>query len=236
MTTTAQDEFDELVAKSATTGDSRHPQDRDDQHAGPNPDDDLTEEDHFRHSQIHAAMRMTTGPSELKLPPASFDSGRTTGVKGVIADARSYENARRSKWRSRMQNARQSIFRFDSALGAGSTMTTITGGRKSASDTESDAQSGSDVAPSEESFLQQWREARRKELETGASRAVRNRRTSPSVRVYGRLEAVDALGYLDAIEKVNRDTVVVVFVYDDGVRLNPSLACHPPPFSPAFPD
>jgi len=36
----------------------------------------------------------------LRLPPKDFDHGRTTGVKGVIADARSYEEARRSgSWR-----------------------------------------------------------------------------------------------------------------------------------------
>ena len=66
----------------------------------------------------------------------------------------------------------------------------------------------------EESFLQQWRESRRRELENEMNRAVRTRRTSPSVRVYGRLDEVDALGYLDAIEKVSRETKVVVFVYD----------------------
>jgi len=50
-----------------------------------------------------------------------------------------------------------------------------------------------------------------------SGREVRNRRTSPSVRLYGRLDEVDALGYLDAIEKVRRETKVVVFVYDNEV-------------------
>ena len=35
--------------------------------------------------------------------------------------------------------------------------------------------------------------------------------------MFGRLDTVDALGYLDAIEKVGRETVVVVFVYDHEV-------------------
>jgi len=37
------------------------------------------------------------------------------------------------------------------------------------------------------------------------------------VRLFGRLDTVDAMGYLDAIEKVGRETVVVVFVYDHEV-------------------
>ncbi|UKZ79020.1 hypothetical protein TrVFT333_006771 [Trichoderma virens FT-333] len=66
----------------------------------------------------------------------------------------------------------------------------------------------------EELFLSQWREARRQELEKEAGQSIRTRRTSPSMRIYGRMDEVDALGYLDAIEKVNRETTVVVFVYD----------------------
>ncbi|KFY00226.1 hypothetical protein V490_01427, partial [Pseudogymnoascus sp. VKM F-3557] len=70
-----------------------------------------------------------------------------------------------------------------------------------------------DALEDDEEFLEKWREERRKELERDGS-DIRNRRTSPSVRRFGRFDEVDALGYLDAIEKVGRDTVVVVFVYD----------------------
>jgi hypothetical protein len=66
-------------------------------------------------------------------------------------------------------------------------------------------------------FLEQWREARRKEIMREGS-DIRNRRTSPSMRRFGRFDEVDALGYLDAIERVGRETVVVVFVYDVEVR------------------
>ncbi|KAH8655591.1 hypothetical protein BX600DRAFT_70393 [Xylariales sp. PMI_506] len=38
------------------------------------------------------------------------------------------------------------------------------------------------------------------------------RRTALSVQIFGRLDEVDALGYLDAIEKVRTDTVVIAFV------------------------
>lgn len=47
--------------------------------------------------------------------------------------------------------------------------------------------------------------------------AATTRRQSPSKRSYGRVEPVDANGYLDAIEKVSKDTVVVVVVYSDRV-------------------
>ncbi|KAL5347867.1 hypothetical protein ACLOAV_007278 [Pseudogymnoascus australis] len=86
----------------------------------------------------------------------------------------------------------------------------------------------------DEEFLEKWREERRKELERDGS-DIRNRRTSPSVRRYGRFDEVDALGYLDAIEKVGRETVVVVFVYDIECEVSlvieeaitPLVATHP---------
>ena len=46
---------------------------------------------------------------------------------------------------------------------------------------------------------------------------VTTKRRSPSKRKYGGLTAVDAVGYLDAIEKVHADTIVVVLIYDDQV-------------------
>lgn len=216
MSTAAQEEFNDLVAKN-THRETLHPEDRDD------PDfqsiQDLSEEDLFRNEQIDSAMRMPTvdrltgaGASEIKLPPVSFDSGRSTGVKGVIADARNYEAARKNKWRHRVRTARNSIFGIESTPAA----------KSDTESSEDDAKSDAD----EETFLAQWRESRRRELESEASRSVRNRRTSPSVRIYGRLDEVDALGYLDAIEKVGRETTVVVFVYDHEVCLDT-----PPPLA-----
>ncbi|KAI7787718.1 hypothetical protein SLS64_002873 [Diaporthe eres] len=203
--TAAQEEFDDFIAKNSTGPDDHiHPEDRAevarerDLHARDNSDD---EEENYRAAKVDAAMRMSTydtrSTADLMLPPASFDSGRATGVKGVIADARNYENARRSKWSEKMRNARRSVIEFASV--------------KSASDKSDSELSG---AEDEESFLKQWRESRRRELESEDRSSVRNRRTSPSARMYGRFEEVDAMGYLDAIEKVARETTVVVFVYD----------------------
>jgi hypothetical protein len=205
--TPAQEEFADFLAKNADTSARVHPEDRDSAAAHSSED----EEDQYRASQIDAAMRVPTfdrgSGVEIKLPPASFDAGRTTGVKGVIADARAYENARRSKWRDRVRAARRSMFGLDNMSAEQ---------RRSADGPESDLSAGEDH--DEESFLAQWRESRRRELEAETVKgAIRNRRTSPSVRIYGRFDEVDALGYLDAIEKVGRETVVVVFVYDNEV-------------------
>jgi hypothetical protein len=213
--TAAQEEFNDLISKN-THRETLHPEDRND--PDNRPDEDLDEEDQYLNAQIDAAMRMTTAPTQLQLPPATFDSNHSTGVKGVINDARNYESARKNKWMNRVRAARRSVFGLDGFQGQN--ITTITSGNRSRSDSETDDDANSN---DEESFLQEWRESRRRELESEANKTVRTRRTSPSVRVYGRLDEVDALGYLDAIEKVNRDTTVVVFVYDHACEVSATI-------------
>lgn len=204
--TAAQEEFDTIVSKaSASEKTPYHPSDAED-YRHDRDHDDKEEQDEYNNQQIDDAMRMpsfsSSGP--IKLPHRDFDNGRTTGVKGVIADARSYETARRNGGRknkntlspSRAQeNKRASTISFLKDDGEGS---------------ESE----------DEEFLERWREMRKRELEREGN-DIRTRRTSPSVRRYGRFDEVDALGYLDAIEKVTRETVVVVFVYDADVSSFP---------------
>ncbi|KAI0834988.1 thioredoxin-like protein [Hypoxylon sp. FL0890] len=215
--TPAQEEFQDFLDKNTDKGSQVHPEDRDDaRREAENSDED--EEDRYRNAQIEAAMRVPTMTGDVKLPPASLNSGHSTGVKGVIADAHAYEQARQSKWRNRVRAARQSVF------GKGEIPRT-TGSHSGESDEDED----------EDTFLQQWRETRRLELERDAKNNVRNRRTSPSLRMFGRFDSVDALGYLDAIEKVGRETVVVVFVYDHQCEvsrlieaaLRPLVTAHP---------
>ncbi len=217
--TPAQEEFAAFLdSNNKSDLDGIHPEDRD-ASARERDEPSEDEEDRYRATQINAAMRMPTvdAHSELRLPPAEFDRGRSTGVKGVIADARSYETARRTKWKERVRAARRSVFGVDSGRNGRSTSP------------ESDRSSPED--PDEEAFLQQWRESRRRELEEESRNPIRNRRTSPSARLYGRFDHVDALGYLDAIEKVGRETVVVVFVYDHEVGASPApLQCLGIPF------
>ncbi|KAI2638251.1 thioredoxin-like protein [Xylaria nigripes] len=196
--TPAQEEFQRILDNSVDKGSRVHPEDKDDRDG----DSEQDEEDRYREAQISEAMRAPAMRSgEMNLPPASFDSGRATGVKGVIADARAYEQARRGKRRNKVGAGGRS------APGVSHSGHTKGTGSPSPMDSEDDD-------ADEEEFLHQWREARRLELETEARKTVRSRRTSPSPPMFGRFDSVDALGYLDAIEKVNRDTTVVVFVYD----------------------
>lgn len=200
--TEAQIEFDALIS-NAQKGDriTEHPSNQDDYNHD-RVSDDKDEETEYLQQKIDENMRMPTLSRDvLHLPHRDFDNGRTTGVKGVIADARSYEEARRNgAWKQHGRSKsvvdnRTSFYKEDGE--------------------------GSDAEDDE--FIERWRQQRREELQS-VGNDIRNRRTSPSVRRYGRFDEVDALGYLDAIEKVTRDTVVVVFVYDPEVSsYSPSL-------------
>ncbi|KAK8035192.1 BDM1 [Apiospora rasikravindrae] len=211
--TPAQEEFQDLLNKNSGSDSPRiHPEDREEARREAD-DSEEDEEDRFRNEQIDAAMRMPN----MRTPVEG-----ATGVKGVIADARAYEEARQSKWRNRVRAARRSV------MGMGDLVRS--------KDNRSAENSEEDIDEDEEAFLQQWRESRRKELESEAQGKARaNRKTSPSLRMFGRLDTVDALGYLDAIEKVARDAIVVVFVYDHECQvsgliqqaLRPLVTAHP---------
>ncbi|KAL2262558.1 hypothetical protein VTK26DRAFT_934 [Humicola hyalothermophila] len=230
--TPAQEEFAAFLDKNNRSSlDDIHPEDRDAvAREREEADRSEDEEDRYRARQIEAAMRMPTmdGRTEVRLPPASFDRGRSTGVKGVIADARSYEAARRTKWKDRVSATRRSVFG-------------VNGGSKGTARLDRGSSSDSDFSglgeddPDEEAFLRQWREARRRELEEESRNPVRNRRTSPSARLYGRFDQVDALGYLDAIEKVGRETVVVVFVYDHECEVSAAIEAALAPLVSTYP-
>lgn len=60
--------------------------------------------------------------------------------------------------------------------------------------------------------MREWRQHRIQELTERNNASVR--RKSPSQRTWGTVEDVDAVGYLDAIEKVKGDVIVVVCIYD----------------------
>ncbi|GAW23925.1 hypothetical protein ANO14919_135020 [Xylariales sp. No.14919] len=221
--TPAQEEFQSFLDKNTEKGSRVHPEDRDDRNDSDQSEQD--DEDRYRDAQIDEAMRAPIIRSgEMKLPPASFDSGRATGVKGVIADARAYEQARQGKWRNKVSSVRRSVMGLSLA------------DRQNATNVSSPADSEDDQDSDEEAFLQQWRETRRIELENEAkNNSVRSRRTSPSPRMFGRFDTVDALGYLDAIEKVGRETVVVVFVYDHECQVSGMMESALRPLVSAYP-
>jgi hypothetical protein len=201
--TEAQEEFDALVAKASSSKPRHHRADSDD-YKHDKETSDRDEESEYIQRKVDENMRMPMldprgGP--MHLPHRDFDRGRTTGVKGVIADARSYEEARRNgSWRDKFSPSQ-------------------TRKEKRSSTATFLKDDGEGSASEDEEFIERWRQQRREELQQKGN-DIRNRRTSPSVRRYGRFDEVDALGYLDAIEKVTRETVVVVFVYDNEVCLS----------------
>ena len=200
----AQEEFDSIVAKASAGPElNHHPNDRED-YKNDREHSDRDEEEEYAQRRVDENMRMPTldriGGGILRLPHKDFDRGRTTGVKGVIADARSYEEARKS------ESLRGKLSRGSSGSRIDQRASTVTFLKDD----------GEGSASEDEEFLERWRQQRRMELQREGS-DIRNRRTSPSVRRYGRFDEVDAMGYLDAIEKVGRDTIVVVFVYDHEV-------------------
>lgn len=194
--TAAQEEFNQIFNQSLSL--DRHPEDE--REAREEEGDEQTEEEQYLAQRVDETMKMPVFDrmGRYSLPHQSFDSGRTTGVKGVIADARSFDQAKKQAgWKSSGSNT----------LSAERTIRE----KKKKSDDESSE---------DDEFLERWRQERRMQMQREGP-DIRNRRTSPSMRRYGRFDEVDALGYLDAIEKVGRETVVCVFVYDHEVCLSP---------------
>lgn len=218
--TAAQEEFDNIFTRSSSRPTHHHPEDRDDHDVE---DEELDEETAYKQGKIAETMRQPIyhdRSAPLRLPPPSFDSGCTTGVKGVIADARSFEAAKREgAWKAKVAAAAAAAAQ---SVEKKNKKPVAQRGRNREGESYLMDEDDSD----DEEFLEQWREARRKEM-LREGNDIRNRRTSPSIRRYGRFDEVDALGYLDAIEKVGRETVVVVFVYDAEV-------CAPVSFSFSF--
>jgi len=190
-TSAAQDEYNELFREKHI--DSRHPEDRlhDSDH-----DEPEQEERYYEHQDTDDELdipKEQTMRSDYYIP--SIRSEANTGPKGVIADAAAFEKARkqarRFTWKKTAQPQTYSVTTYHD--------------EKPSSDDESD-----------EGFMKQWREARLRELQNAGQR-IRSRTTSPTRRIYGNLPGVDGEGFLEAIEKVARDTIVVVFIYDDTV-------------------
>lgn len=209
--TPAQEEFQQILDKqSAGARRIAHPEDS--QH-NYDEDSEQDEEAEFQQKRVEremaydgSALAGSCGSSRLNLPPPDFDQGRTTGVKGVIADARSFESARSGHRSSK-----------STSQGGSAGQSRLNGTESEKKEMLRSHDDEEDQLEDDEEFLEQWREERKRELEAQVGREgndIRNRRTAPSSRRYGRFDEVDALGYLDAIEKVGKETVVCVLVYD----------------------
>lgn len=192
--TLAQDEFNELFRDKNKI--SRHHEDRDNSESESEPEREIFyEKDDQGDDEDDYEPETHDMPSKYYLPSVKHDAN--TGPKGVIADAQAFEQAKRTQRRPSVRKTEQPM---------GYSATVYSKDEKSPPE------------ESEESFMQRWRQNRLKELQKSGKR-LRQRTVSPSRRIYGSLVTVDGDGFLDAVEKVALDTVVVVFIYDDMVRL-----------------
>ncbi|CRL25815.1 Thioredoxin-like fold [Penicillium camemberti] len=200
----AQEEFNQLVNSNRSRFTS-HPE-----------DNDFDSDPHFSDDEPSSRLRSRqTLDSSDEENDADMVSSRTananyhipntvyeanTGPKGVIADAQAFERARKKSFRRTLL----SVAGLDSNSPSFSSKSTrddaplAPGDQSSASEDDDEAR-----------FLRKWRQSRMHELQ-----GRNNRRPSPRGRRFGSVETVDAVGYLDAIEKVTSDTVVVVCIYD----------------------
>lgn len=209
----AQEEFSQLVNNNRTHS-SSHPEDT---HDNPHLSDDDT--DHLAPRNLRQGRLAADSSDEdsepgrtsnmvssrggsYHIPNTVFDAN--TGPKGVIADAQAFERARKKSFRKTLLSAAG----FDpNGAGFGSGKSTRDEAPPAA---VNEASSGSE--DDEERFMRKWRASRMQELQHKGMR-----RPSPRGRHYGTVQTVDAAGYLDAIEKVTSDTVVVVCIYDPQV-------------------
>ena len=200
MSASAADEAAQLFSQSHRL--RSHPED--DRSRTPSEPDVDADADAGHEAESHDMPSLT---SNYHLPRnTAFDAN--TGPKGVIADARSYEQAKKQKW---LQQNQAPVSRESNG--------TPYYGQKEVSPVRRDGRSVSPQSQDGEEddldFMERWRKTRLSELRTSGD--VRNRRQSPSMRRYGTMQTVDAVGYLDAIEKVGRETTVIVCIYDDRV-------------------
>lgn len=214
MSTLAQEEADRFFAQQEHY--TSHPEDRLD-HDGTSSksSDSCTQkdlEDHYVSAEkdindedtLHKMTTATT-TATYRLPTTRFNAN--TGPKGVISDAQAFNQAKKSTFRSTLAafaNGAHSAFSHSSQPRKTSDVN-----KENSLTDNSDNELG---ASDDEDFMRQWRENRLRELANAGS-AVQ-RRQSPSKRIWGTFDDVDANGYLDAVEKVPPDAIVVVCIYD----------------------
>lgn len=200
-----------------------HPEDASDSETHSDLDEKKATEDLY-HSDpgddedtLHSMSATTT--ATYHLPRTYFDAN--TGPKGVIADAQSFDRAKKHSLRNTFSNIANSAFFQSSSKPQPPTLP------RTGSDTTEKSGSGLDEDEDDE-FMVRWRQSRLREISDAGSHK-QERRQSPSKRKWGFFKDVDANGYLDVVEKTASDTVVVVCIYDPEVRqffcTNPLSSC-----------
>jgi len=200
MSTPAQDEFNRLIHNQRAPS-TAHPED-----AGSSSDNDGTTLTPSHSDEPNTLSPQRTGrmPSITYTLPTTTNFQANTGPKGVIADARSFEIAKK-------RSLRQTLHAFANG-------STFGKNKESACDYSREKSPSPDSSADDDEFMREWRATRFDELARMKSEVTTKRR-SPSKRKYGGLVAVDAVGYLDAVEKVSAGTIVVVLIYDHEVRI-----------------
>ncbi|KAI4163460.1 MAG: hypothetical protein LQ342_002967 [Letrouitia transgressa] len=202
MSTAARDEL-ALLNRDQEKHFTRHPEDVSES-ASDNDSTTLRSSDDDRafNSRPSNNMRATTYHI-----PSNTNFIANTGPKGVIADARSYDTARKRSFRQTLRA--YSNGELSPPLFGKSKKKAINFNREKSASPDSSSSTDED-----EDFMRTWRANRLDEL-ASMSQDIRTRRSSPSMRKYGTLVTVDPIGYLDAVEKVHADTTVIVLIYDD---------------------
>ena len=198
----AQEEFNQLVNHQDKY--STHPEDHDSE---PHFSDDESSSPRLRQRRVVDSSDedeedTMVSRTNYHIPRNTYDAN--TGPKGVIADAQAFERARKKSFRRTLLSAAG----FDSSAPTFTAPKSTHDAPPRSADGASSSGSGSGE-DDEERFMRRWRASRMQELQ---GRAMR--RPSPRGRIWGRVDEVDAVGYLDAIEKVTPGSVVVVCIFD----------------------
>ncbi|KIW12004.1 hypothetical protein PV08_09278 [Exophiala spinifera] len=201
-----------------------HPEDSDDSdrssdHRPQSPDqayhsDPGTDDDNDDEAYTNMAT-MTATRSSYRIPTQKHFAN--TGPKGVIADAQSFARAKQTTFRQRIAsfagtltsnkpsgNLAEKPDKRKSIFGTSPKSNSSEDEQLTLSDDEADSD-----------FMKTWRANRLAELSSQSQSAYSSQKKQyPSQRAWGTFFEVDANGYLDAIEKVSDDTVVVVMIFD----------------------
>ena len=213
MATAAQEEFNALIANQDRHTQISHPEDASSStDTSESPSDTETKARFSDDEDETSTNQSNTMPSSVYHIPKGTTFDANTGPKGVIADAKSFDRARK-------RGFRQTLYAFSNGL----TGTVFEKQKTSHPPNRRGVSSSTDSSADddEDDFMREWRAKRMSEMQSGGQDR-RTRRQSPSKRRYGYVSMVDAIGYLDAVEKVSSDTVVVVCIYDEEV-CNPSV-------------
>lgn len=217
MSNPAQAEYDRLFSSHDKI--SSHPDDRETA-------SDVSSSDHDG-TTLHSGHDDDEKHSTATMPMASYiphtsQFDANTGPKGVIADARSFETAKKRSFRQTLYAlAGEAPQLFSKTSSRGTEKNGAVPTHRGTTGSQSASPSPSpDLSDSEDEFMRTWRANRLAQLASMQQQDIRGiRRQSPSKRHYGSLVSVDPAGYLDAIEKVGAETTVVVLIYDDEVCL-----------------